>query len=111
MIRSAFKKLLRAMCVVQKTKDIRALWPHIRRLEKAVAPSRSYAIVEWPDLEKVCSYQHVLPGKTVLGSGNGILKCSHGSHGEVYRCCRLMCPVWDEWSGVMPEVRKEGEDD
>jgi len=25
--------------------------------------------------------------------------CHHGAAGQVYRCCRLMCPVWDDLTG------------
>lgn len=103
MIRDAFKKLLRAMCVVQKTKDVRKLWPHIRRLEKAVEPSRAYAIVEWPDLEKVCGHntgKKRMKNNSVLIGPDGFPLLSYVCLKNYRRCCRLMCPVWDDWSGV-----------
>ena len=50
-------------------------------------------IITWPYLAEICLYRSTRMGNDAAGL------CGHGANGELYRCCRLMCPAWDDLTG------------
>lgn len=67
--------------------------------------------VKWTDIETICSFKVHYDFVTKIGlsgSKSECAFCSHGANGHPYRCCKLMCPVWDDLTGDGKSVNTVG---
>lgn len=63
-------------------------------------------IIQWPYLAEICLYKSHR-SNFLANIKYKSFTCGHGANGKEYRCCKLMCPIWDDLTGDPGEPKNQ----